>query len=292
MDKPILFKGLENFKIPKCDILVDSIHDENGKPFNKFKIKIISGEFINYKNDKKIGIVPDSNPEKDIVVALMELGDNPDTNKIVQFFKSYGFFLSHSNIEDEKYRDYSEAAIKKYIRYIQKIVSLLNSYTIYSQMNNTIRKGLDYTQLCNLFLDIIYTKIFTLYDNSASPLDMSDNIALGFDYRDDFIISSHNLGLPRSEPIFDDEGCSSVGYLTYPFDDFIKYRNEGRISIFYNHHDFDTKRVPTWTNHYRKVVYTFLYHLLERKKLKYTVDIAYIYEDEEQYNNLKARIKD
>ena len=292
MDKPILFKGLERFKVPKCDVLIDNFHDEKGTPFNMIKIKIIPGEFINYRNEKKIGIVPDSIPDKDLVVALLELGDNPDTNDLTQFFKSYGFFLSHSNVKDGNYMNYPEVSIKRQILYIQKIVYLLNSYTIFSQLDTQNRNSLDYTYLCNLFLDIVYTKKFLLYDNKSSNLSaMNDNIDLGYDFRDDFEANVHSLGLPRVEPIFNEDDIKISEYACNPFDDFIRYRNEGRISIYFDYQNFDDDPAPTWINDIQKKVYTFLYHLLERKKFKYTEDISYIFEDEKHYDYLDINNK-
>lgn len=281
MDKPITLKGLDNLKIPKCNVLVDNIHDENGKPFNKFKIRIIPGEYINYMNDTKIGLIPETNPDKDLIVALMELGDDPKIDDIVHFFESYGFFLSHTNITDDKYRDYSEQTIKKFIRYIQKIIILMNSYKIYSQPDMQNRKSLDYTQLCNLLIDVIFTKSFLLYDKNDDLFIMNDNILLGFNYRDDFINTCHSCGLPRPEPVFDDSGIKAYDITCHPFDDFIRYRNEGRISIFYDDHNFDNNPSPTWKTPEQKLIYTFLYHLLNSNRFKYTEEIAFIDEDEE-----------
>lgn len=292
MDKPIVFKGLENFKVPKCDVLIDSFHDEKGNPFNMIKIKIIPDEFINYRNKKKIGIVPDSIPDKDLIVALLELGDNPDTNDLTQFFKSYGFFLSHSNDKNGNYLNYPEESIKRQIIYIQKIVYLLNSYTIFSQLDSQNRNSLDYTYLCNLFLDVVYSKKFWLYnDNSSNLSAMNENIVLGYDFRDDFEVTSDSLGLPRTEPIFDEDGQKYSEYACYPFNDFIRYRNEGKISIHFDYYNFDDDSAPTWKNDIQKQVYTFLYHLLERKKFKYTENISYDFEDEDHYDYLDKKYK-
>ena len=197
MDKPIRFDGLERFKLPECETIPSTKYDEYGNASGIILIKINSDRYIEYTNDIKIGITAVTSPKKDLISAIMELGDNPTEKELADFFSKYGFFLSIENLSDTKYTEYSVASLTNYINYIQKNINLISFYTKYMTSNELEKDGFNYTEICNMFIDVLFSQIAIL--NDSLPFQKKE---LGYDYADDFREYCRKYKRPSKAPVF------------------------------------------------------------------------------------------
>ena len=295
MEKPIIFNGLDDFKIPKCDVKIVEDYDMNGNLFRTFLIKIQKGDYIHYKNDKKYGVVPDTLPKKDIICALMELGDSPSADTISHYFNNYGFFLSHEHLQIDVYERYTETDIIDYIRFLQNIIKLTNYYSIYVSLPESNNK-LNYTEICNLFIGTLFSGKHILNQCGIAENNIESlQTIIGFRFLDDYNNCIKKYEWPSRRGIYEaypmsDEGDYEpdligdyepdlIGYYTVePFEDYLSYCNsdiiDGEYYVYNNIGNINrvTSDKLTYYGDERKIT-EFLWKLSNCKKLIYPDNI-------------------
>ena len=282
MDKPIIFEGLEDFVIPRCDVTINSDHDDNGNPFITFQIKKIPDSFIRYTNDRKYGIVPDTSPNKDLIVAIMELGADPSPESISDFFTNYGFFFSKLENNENKLIRYTKNKIVKVFHYIQDLVILHNYSALYNAYKDTniIDSLFDNTHICNSMIKSAYIDIFSLQAENEfiltdSHINETNDYQFGLNYHSNFDNLCNTFKLPRSEYYYRNNSGGNIFELRNSFDDYIDYcNNNSELTIDLDQTNTTRPNGKAITiSDSERILSEFLLELRGKRKLKYKHDI-------------------
>lgn len=294
MDKKIQFSGLERFRLPECTTIPNTKYDEYGNASGIILIKYNSDRYIEYTNDKNVGITTVTAPNKDLIAALMELGDSPTENELAEFFSKYGFFLSSESLSDTKYTEFSVESLTYYINYIQKIIKLINFHAKYIASAESEKTNLDYCKACNILIDVLFSHDVHL--NGSLP---SSENTLGYNYANNFEECCKECHWPRSVPVYEYTSNNEIDFFlkTYgeypeptikghtliePFEDFLDFCINGNAEYnFSSQLPFPPNII--YTNK-EKELFHFLEELLNNNYLKYENDINDYYFRNQYFN--------
>lgn len=227
-----------------CHILLDTVHDPNGKQYKNLRIKNSTDKQIDFKFTNSLWKATDTNYEHNILLDFISIPcDN--TNSLIDFFIKNGFIFRNSCEEYSLFSCNDLHSIIKRTQYLVQLImelqkekpnfEILLHNTVYLLISDPIIIYKDNTSMDvnNTQNNTIIYRSYTheIYNciidyNNLSPT------STGFDYYDQDILCGAYTDFENSKKEFKDELKFSLT-MNYLFRDNVTNKTRSQIKFFY-----------------------------------------------------------